>query len=120
MSIDTLNTPAALIDVARMRHNIDGMQSRLDKLGVRFRPHVKTTKCKQVVDAQVAAGACGITVSTLKEAEQFFRTAFATSSTRSAWCRRNSRTLVSNRLVSANNEYLVSFGSLHPGLRNVH
>ncbi|MBB5507641.1 DSD1 family PLP-dependent enzyme [Paraburkholderia atlantica] len=72
MSIDTLNTPAALIDVARMRHNIDNMQARLDKLGVRFRPHVKTTKCKQVVDAQVAAGACGITVSTLKEAEQFF------------------------------------------------
>jgi D-serine deaminase-like pyridoxal phosphate-dependent protein len=33
---------------------------------------VKTTKCQQVVDAQIAAGARGITVSTLKEAEQFF------------------------------------------------
>ena len=67
-----LETPAALIDVQRMRRNIDRMQHRLDALGVRFRPHVKTSKCLPVVQAQLAAGARGITVSTLKEAEQFF------------------------------------------------
>ena len=67
-----LETPAALIDVQRMHHNIDRMQQRLDALGVRFRPHVKTSKCLPVVQAQLAAGARGITVSTLKEAEQFF------------------------------------------------
>nr|WP_277403775.1 DSD1 family PLP-dependent enzyme [Burkholderia sp. Ac-20345] len=61
-----------MIDVGRMRHNIGRMQAHLDALGVRFRPHVKTTKCAHVVDAQIAAGAQGITVSTLKEAEQFF------------------------------------------------
>ncbi|KAF1038803.1 MAG: D-threo-3-hydroxyaspartate dehydratase [Burkholderia lata] len=72
MDLQTLNTPAALIDVGRMRHNIGRMQAHLDALGVRFRPHVKTTKCAHVVDAQLAAGAQGITVSTLKEAEQFF------------------------------------------------
>ncbi|WP_423381977.1 DSD1 family PLP-dependent enzyme [Burkholderia sp. LMG 32019] len=72
MDLQTLNTPAALIDVGRMRHNIGRMQAHLDALGVRFRPHVKTTKCTHVVDAQVAEGAQGITVSTLKEAEQFF------------------------------------------------
>ncbi len=72
MQIQSLNTPAALIDAARMRHNIHRMQSHLTKLGVKFRPHVKTAKCLQVVEAQVEAGAQGITVSTLKEAEQFF------------------------------------------------
>ncbi|HHX4059749.1 MAG: DSD1 family PLP-dependent enzyme [Burkholderia contaminans] len=72
MDLHTLNTPAALIDVGRMQHNIGRMQAHLDALGVRFRPHVKTTKSTQVVDAQIAAGAQGITVSTLKEAEQFF------------------------------------------------
>lgn len=72
MQIPSLNTPAAVIDAARMRHNIDRMQSHLTKLGVKFRPHVKTTKCLQVLEAQVEAGAQGITVSTLKEAEQFF------------------------------------------------
>ena len=72
MNLESLNTPAALIDVARMNRNIDRMQRRMNALGVTFRPHVKTTKCEQVVKAQVAAGARGITVSTLKEAEQFF------------------------------------------------
>lgn len=74
MSLQSLNTPAASIDVAHMVRNIERMQQRLNGLGVRFRPHVKTTKCVQVVDAQIAAGAQGITVSTLKEAEQFFAT----------------------------------------------
>lgn len=72
MRFDTLNTPAALIDLDRMQRNIARMQSRMDALGVGFRPHVKTTKCREVAEAQIAAGARGITVSTLKEAEQFF------------------------------------------------
>lgn len=67
-----IETPAALVDTAKMQHNIDRMQARMDALGVRFRPHVKTTKCADVARAQAAAGAQGITVSTLKEAEQFF------------------------------------------------
>ncbi|MEM5430425.1 DSD1 family PLP-dependent enzyme [Cupriavidus oxalaticus] len=71
-TLDTLDTPAAVIDVARMQHNIDRMQQRMNALGVRFRPHVKTSKCTPVVRAQLAAGANGITVSTLKEAEYFF------------------------------------------------
>ena len=67
-----LDTPAAVIDTQRMHANIGRMQARMRALGVRFRPHVKTSKCRQVVQAQLAAGAQGITVSTLKEAEQFF------------------------------------------------
>ena len=72
MKAARLNTPAALIDVRRMRANIERMQDRMDALGVAFRPHVKTSKCVEVARAQLAAGARGITVSTLKEAEQFF------------------------------------------------
>ena len=72
MNLESLNTPAALIDVARMNHNIERMQQRMTAFGVSFRPHAKTTKCAQVVKAQIDAGARGITVSTLKEAEQFF------------------------------------------------
>ncbi|WP_438765627.1 DSD1 family PLP-dependent enzyme [Kushneria sp. TE3] len=71
-TIQNLETPAALIDVERMQRNIKRMQGRMDTLGVRFRPHVKTTKCPAVAQAQMTAGAQGITVSTLKEAEQFF------------------------------------------------
>src|SRR5256885_9699870 len=55
-----------------MQRNIARMQQRMDAQGVRLRPHVKTSKSVPVAAAQRAAGASGITVSTLKEAEQFF------------------------------------------------
>ena len=67
-----LETPLLLLDEQRMQHNIERMQSRMTALGVRFRPHAKTSKCPEVVKRQLAAGARGITVSTLKEAERFF------------------------------------------------
>jgi D-serine deaminase-like pyridoxal phosphate-dependent protein len=72
MKISDLSTPAALVDIERMERNIVRMQSRMNSLGVNFRPHVKTSKCVEVTQAQIKAGAQGITVSTLKEAEQFF------------------------------------------------
>ena len=71
-TLSQIDTPAALVDRGRMQANIERMQRRMDALGVSFRPHVKTSKCLPVVRAQVDAGAQGITVSTLKEAEQFF------------------------------------------------
>lgn len=67
-----MDTPAALLDCVKMQRNIQRMQQRADHLGVHLRPHVKTHKCAEVVAAQIAAGARGITVSTLKEAEYFF------------------------------------------------
>lgn len=70
-ALASLDTPAALISVPRMQGNIGRMQAKADALGVSLRPHVKTSKCIQVAKAQLAAGARGITVSTLKEAEQF-------------------------------------------------
>lgn len=72
MQLQDLPTPAALVDTARMQRNIERMQQRMNALGVAFRPHVKTSKCIEISTAQIDAGARGITVSTLKEAEQFF------------------------------------------------
>ena len=71
-TIAELETPAALIDVERLDRNVERMQRRTRELDVSFRPHVKTSKCIAVVRRQLAAGSRGITVSTLKEAEQFF------------------------------------------------
>jgi threo-3-hydroxy-D-aspartate ammonia-lyase len=75
-SLSDVQTPAVLIDEPRMRRNIRRMQSQTDALGVRLRPHVKTSKCVAVAERQREAGAQGITVSTLKEAEQFFDAGF--------------------------------------------
>ncbi|MFO0442858.1 MAG: DSD1 family PLP-dependent enzyme, partial [Betaproteobacteria bacterium] len=45
MSLADLPTPAALLDAERLDRNIAAMQARARALGVRLRPHVKTTKC---------------------------------------------------------------------------
>lgn len=71
-SLKALQTPAAVVDVPTMQSNIVRMQDQVNRLGARLRPHVKTSKSWSVVQAQMAAGAQGVTVSTLKEAEQFF------------------------------------------------
>jgi D-serine deaminase-like pyridoxal phosphate-dependent protein len=71
-----LETPVAILDVAKMTRNIERMQQRMSALGVKFRPHVKTSKCVQIAQRQRDAGAQGITVSTLKEAEEFFAAGF--------------------------------------------
>ncbi|KTC63152.1 alanine racemase [Pseudomonas fluorescens ABAC62] len=70
--IALLDTPAALVDIPQMQRNIQRMQTRMNSLGVRLRPHIKTSKCLPVILAQIAAGASGVTVSTLKEAEHCF------------------------------------------------
>jgi D-serine deaminase-like pyridoxal phosphate-dependent protein len=69
-------TPAALVDEARMTRNIARMQERMNTLGVKLRPHVKTPKCVEVARRQQSAGAGPLTVSTLREAEEFFAAGF--------------------------------------------
>jgi len=68
-----LNTPTLLLDRQLLNGNIARMQASADRLGVKLRPHLKTLKCARAAEALVAAGACGITVSTLKEADYFLR-----------------------------------------------
>ena len=67
-----LETPALILDRAKLDHNLVRMGSHVTRLGAHLRPHVKTSKSIDVVRRAVAPGAGGITVSTLKEAEQFF------------------------------------------------
>lgn len=65
-----LETPALVMDRVRLDRNLARMRTKL--AGVRLRPHVKTAKSLDVVKRAVTPGSGGITVSTLKEAEQFF------------------------------------------------
>lgn len=71
-----VSTPTALIDEAQMMHNVARMQQRMKALGVRLRPHVKTSKCAEVARRQLT-DSHAITVSTLKEAEEFFSAGFS-------------------------------------------
>jgi D-serine deaminase-like pyridoxal phosphate-dependent protein len=40
MSLSRLDTPAALVDEARLQRNLQHMQRRMTGLGVALRPHV--------------------------------------------------------------------------------
>lgn len=71
MHLSNLETPALLLDEARMERNIARMRSHLAKLGPAFRPHVKTCKSIDVAKRMMAHPTGPITVSTLKEAEYF-------------------------------------------------
>jgi D-serine deaminase-like pyridoxal phosphate-dependent protein len=76
MQIQTLPTPALLIDLDVLERNLKRMQSLADHAGVRLRPHVKTHKSLDIAQKQRALGARGITVSTIAEAEVFARGGF--------------------------------------------
>ena len=71
-----LETPALLLSQPKMAANIARMQQRIAALGVAFRPHVKTAKCLPVVRAMLGADSGAITVSTLREADEFAAAGF--------------------------------------------
>jgi D-serine deaminase-like pyridoxal phosphate-dependent protein len=62
-------TPAVVIDLARTAVNIERMAALARDNNVRLRPHIKTHKMVPIARMQVAAGAAGITVAKLGEAE---------------------------------------------------
>ena len=62
-------TPYLLIDGAKMGRNILKMANIARGSGVALRPHVKTHKIPSIAEDQLEAGARGITVAKLSEAE---------------------------------------------------
>lgn len=71
MPVAELDTPCLLVDLDRMASNIDRWQARITAGGVQLRPHVKTHKSPTIGRMQLNAGAAGITVAKLAEAEIF-------------------------------------------------
>jgi D-serine deaminase-like pyridoxal phosphate-dependent protein len=65
------DTPFAVVDVRKMRRNIERLAARADRLAVALRPHVKTAKSLDVAGLLYDGTPCPITVSTLAEAEAF-------------------------------------------------
>ena len=66
-------TPYLRVDPARLRLNIRRTAELAAAAGVSLRPHVKTHKNPEFARLQLAAGAVGITVATIGEAETFAR-----------------------------------------------
>ncbi len=69
MTINDLDTPALLVDLDILERNIAAMAEVARSGGKRLRPHTKTHKTPEIARMQVAAGAQGLTVAKLGEAE---------------------------------------------------
>ncbi|MEO8204077.1 MAG: alanine racemase [Betaproteobacteria bacterium] len=66
-----LDTPALLLDRGKVAANAARLRSHIESLGSRLRLHVKTAKSLEVARLVLGEAPAPITVSTLKEAEQF-------------------------------------------------
>ncbi|MDJ0686867.1 MAG: DSD1 family PLP-dependent enzyme [Alphaproteobacteria bacterium] len=68
-SLATLQSPALILDEARMMRNIHRLAGRIGSKGVALRPHLKTSKSKEIAKRLLTGGTGPATVSTLNEAE---------------------------------------------------
>jgi len=64
-----LDTPALYVDLDALERNIAHMQQQCRAWGVGLRPHTKTHKIAEIAQMQLDAGAIGITVAKIGEAE---------------------------------------------------
>jgi D-serine deaminase-like pyridoxal phosphate-dependent protein len=65
----SIETPVGFVDLQRVRANAEKVAGYASSHGLRWRPHIKTHKSKVVAGIQLEAGATGLTVATLREAE---------------------------------------------------
>jgi D-serine deaminase-like pyridoxal phosphate-dependent protein len=64
-----LVTPVLLLDLDLLDANIAKMAAHAKTAKINLRPHGKTHKCPQIAERQIKAGAIGLCVATLREAE---------------------------------------------------
>ena len=67
--INSIHTPAFVVNENVAMRNIARFQAHCDKVGLALRPHIKTHKLIHFAQAQLAAGAIGITCQKISEAE---------------------------------------------------
>ena len=68
-----LDTPCLVVDQDKLERNIRAMQTHVTSFGKKLRPHAKTHKCSRIAKMQVEAGAVGICVAKVSEAEVLVR-----------------------------------------------
>ena len=69
MTVDDLETPCVLIDLAKVEANLKRAQDYADSHGLKLRPHIKTHKLPRFARRQVELGAIGVTCQKIGEAE---------------------------------------------------
>jgi len=68
-AVETIDTPALVVDVDAMERNLAAMAAFARRHGVRLRPHAKMHKSATIARLQIDAGAVGVCVQKTSEAE---------------------------------------------------
>lgn len=76
MDLDSVATPALVLDFDRLKQNAQRISDRVRCLRANLRPHIKTHKCVEVGRIQTAGHSGAITVSTMAEACAFAANGF--------------------------------------------
>ncbi|TJZ68389.1 amino acid deaminase [Chitiniphilus eburneus] len=92
---EDLSLPVAVLDAARIAHNLRWMQDFIDRYGVKLAPHGKTTMSPALFQRQLDAGAWGITLATAPQVQAAYRHGVR-------------RILMANQLVGRGNMAIVS------------
>jgi Predicted amino acid aldolase or racemase len=66
---DRLDTPALIVDLDILAANVTSMAENVKRAGMHLRPHIKTHKSVRIARMQLDAGAIGISVAKVGEAE---------------------------------------------------
>lgn len=69
MTLSEVDTPALIVELDTLEHNIRRLPASLAQGRVRVRPHAKSHKCPEIAHRQIAAGAVGVCCQKVSEAE---------------------------------------------------
>lgn len=70
---EAIPTPALVLDLDAFEANLALMAEHVKRSGKNLRPHAKAHKCVEIAKRQIAAGASGVCVATMHEAEVMFK-----------------------------------------------
>ena len=65
----SIDTPAVIIDMDKLGQNIKEMSSVATEAGLKLRPHIKVHGSVEIAEMQLEAGACGVEVGPIAQAE---------------------------------------------------
>jgi D-serine deaminase-like pyridoxal phosphate-dependent protein len=75
MHVAELDTPALVVDLDVLERNVRSMADHAREHGVALRPHAKTHKTVEIAQMQLGAGALGLTLAKIGEAEALLEAA---------------------------------------------
>ena len=69
LALADIDTPALIVDLPKLKGNIERVRQSATNAGLALRPHIKAHKTPEIAQMQIDAGAVGVTAAKVSEAE---------------------------------------------------